>query len=81
MLSELKDISYEDRLKALSLPTLACRRLRGNMIETYKILNKKYDEEVSNFLPLHRTISNAHYKDTHSSYINTSPVRTALDTE
>ena len=28
--------------------------MRGDMIETYKILNKKYDEEVSSFLKMHR---------------------------
>ena len=54
MIPEIKDFSYEDRLKFLKLPTLAYRRARGDMIETYKILNSKYDEKVSHFLPLHR---------------------------
>ena len=35
---ELKDLSYEDRLKALQLPTLAFRRLRADMIQVYRIL-------------------------------------------
>ena len=34
----LKNMSYPDRLRKLSLPTLPFRRLRGDMIETYKSL-------------------------------------------
>ena len=30
----LKDLPYPERLKKLNLPTLAYRRLRGDMIET-----------------------------------------------
>lgn len=47
MLPKLKDIPYEDRLKHLKLPTLRFRRLRGDMIETYKIMNNIYDERVT----------------------------------
>ena len=39
-------MSYEDRLKFLELPTLCYRRLRDDMIETYKILNNKYDSKI-----------------------------------
>ena len=45
-ISELEALCYEDRLKALKLPTLACRRVRGDMIEAYKIMNGIYDTEV-----------------------------------
>jgi hypothetical protein len=41
-----KGLSYIDRLKCLNLPTLKYRRIRGDMIEVYKILNKLYDENV-----------------------------------
>jgi len=34
---KLKNISYTDRLIYLNLPTLEYRRLRGNMIEVFKI--------------------------------------------
>ena len=54
MIPAIKDLPYEDRLRHLKLPTLAYRRLRGDMIETYKILNDKYDPKVSKFLSLHR---------------------------
>ena len=56
MVPEIRDLPYSDRLKALNLPTLAYRRARGDMIETYKILNNKYDQTVSNFLPLHQNV-------------------------
>jgi hypothetical protein len=39
----LHDLPYTDRLRILKLPTLAFRRLRGDMIETYKILSGIYD--------------------------------------
>ena len=45
-------LSYPDRLKKLKLPTMAYRRIRGDMIETYKIINEKYDPEASSFLRL-----------------------------
>ena len=34
----LKDMTYENRLKILKLPSLKHRRRRGDLIETYKIL-------------------------------------------
>ena len=42
----LADLEYEDRLRKLKLPTLAYRRLRGDLIEVYKIMTGKYDSEV-----------------------------------
>ena len=42
---EIKTLSYEQRLSHLGLPTLAYRRARGDMIETYKLFNR-YDGEV-----------------------------------
>jgi len=38
LLPELKRFKYCDRLKACKLPTLHYRRLRGDMIETFKIV-------------------------------------------
>ena len=37
-------------MKELNLPTLAYRRIRGDLIETYKIASGKYDPEVSDIL-------------------------------
>ena len=50
------NLNYPERLKKLKLTTIAYRRIRGDMIETYKIINEKYDPEASSFLKL---LSNA----------------------
>ena len=42
MLPKLKDKPYTERLKTLNLPTLEHRRLRGDMIECYKYIHRKY---------------------------------------
>jgi ribonuclease P/MRP protein subunit RPP40 len=42
----IKDLPYEERLRHLKLRTLAYRRLRGDMIETYKMFNY-YDPDVA----------------------------------
>lgn len=56
----LNNIEYQDRLKRLNLPTLAFRRLRGDMIELYKHFTK-YDRSTisSTFQPKTRP-SRAH---------------------
>jgi len=46
MIPALKNLAYKDRLKACNMPTLHYRRVRGDMIETYKILSGKYDTNV-----------------------------------
>ena len=42
----LVGMEYPERLRSLKLPTLAYRRLRGDMIETFKILQGKYDPQL-----------------------------------
>ena len=39
-------MEYPERLMSLKLPTLAYRRLRGDMIETFKLLQGKYDPQL-----------------------------------
>ena len=41
LLPELRQKTYPDRLKDLQLPTLAYRRQRADLIQIFKILNKK----------------------------------------
>ena len=50
----LKDLTYEERLRALKLPTLAYRRLRGDLIQVYKIMSGKCDREVCEGLIVRR---------------------------
>jgi hypothetical protein len=56
-------MEYDERLRHLRLPTLAFRRCRGDMIETFKILHGIYDVKVSPTLPrrpgLHNTRGNS----------------------
>ena len=50
-LPTLKNLIYEEHLQKLDLPTLQFRRLRGDLIETYKLMTGKYDETVCNIMP------------------------------
>ena len=45
-----KNLEYEDRLRLLQLPSLEFRRIRGDLIEVFKILNEKYDPVTTNSL-------------------------------
>ena len=52
MVPELRELSYEDRLKKLNLTTLEERRVRGDMIETYKIISGKENINPDKFFQL-----------------------------
>ena len=41
LVDSVKHLSYEDRLKKLGTPTLKYRRLRGDLIEVFKIITNK----------------------------------------
>ena len=43
----MKSYEYEDRLRKLRLPSLEFRRLRGDMIEVFKITNNFYDTQTT----------------------------------
>ena len=42
----MSNLTYPERLKKLKLPTLMYRRLRGDLIEVYKIMKPIYDSKV-----------------------------------
>ena len=44
MVPELHELEYEQRLKALNLPSLCYRRRRGDLIEVYKFKHKMYKD-------------------------------------
>ena len=50
----LKDLQYNERLRKLNLPTLAYRRVRGDMIQVFKMLHDdpkvSYDKTIPTFL-------------------------------
>ena len=49
---ELRNLQYEERLKRLGLTTLEDRRIRGDMIETYKLLTCKEDINPGKFFTM-----------------------------
>ena len=53
----LKKLGYPDRLRKLKMPTLAYRRLRGDLIETYKMLHEVYDPDVYKILKLRKDMA------------------------
>jgi hypothetical protein len=57
ILPGLRNLPYTMRLKRLKLPTLAYRRVRGDMIETYKIIHGLYDVEACPQLSLSHNIT------------------------
>ena len=46
LIPSFKDLTYEERIRKLKLPTSKYRRLRGDLIEIFKILTKKYDPDA-----------------------------------
>lgn len=48
----LRDLPYEERLETLGLTTLENRRVRGDMLETYKILNGYENVDYTQFFQL-----------------------------
>ena len=49
LLPHLHDKSYVERLTLLSLPSLQYRRLRGDLIFLYKVLNNYFDTDLYNY--------------------------------
>jgi hypothetical protein len=52
LVPELKEMPYESRLRTLEIPTLVFRRLRGDMIQTFKILKGIYNISPDTFFTL-----------------------------
>ena len=58
LLGKIKHLSYGDRLRTLNLPSLKFRRLRGDLIQTYKIINNINDtnaDQIFQMLNYNRT--------------------------
>ena len=58
LIKGFKKYSYEDRLHMLGLTTLEKRRLRGDLIETYKILSGKERINSEDFFHFNQTVYN-----------------------
>ncbi len=55
----LFDLSYKERLQQLNLPSLAYRRIRGDMIEVFKLVHPElgYDATLEPLLPINTRTS------------------------
>ncbi len=55
----LYDMSYKERLQLLNLPSLAYRRIQGDMIEVFKLVHPElgYDSTLTPLLPINERIS------------------------
>ena len=62
LLPNLKNLPYEERLKKLNLPTLKYRRLRGDLINVYKIISNEKSGN-NHLLPLNKSKYNTRGHD------------------
>ena len=62
MIVGMKDLSYEDRLAALDLPTLQERARRHDLVQTYRILNN-----IDNVESLFKKVKASHNKCTRNA--------------
>ena len=60
LIPHLSDLSYEERLHNLKLPSLAYRRKRGDMILMYKIINEKIRIQFDDFFTLANNRTRGH---------------------
>ena len=63
----MNDLNYHQRLEKLNLPSLEYRRVRGDLIEVYKITHNIYDPISTNVL-FNMASSNPNY-----TRLNTKP--------
>ena len=56
------NLTYPERLKRLKLPTLAFRRIRGDMIEAYKFIHGIYDKNTKNIIKMWDSCTDRHSK-------------------
>ena len=56
----IQHLSYTERLKYTGLPSLQYRRLRADMVETFKILNNIDKVQHEHIFPISRTATRGH---------------------
>ena len=60
LIDGFKHLTYQERLRKLNLPTLAFRRLKGDMIEVYKHLNYYDKYTLNKWFEIHDRPSRQH---------------------
>ena len=60
LVNSLKNHSYEERLKALNLTTLETKRLRGDLIEVFKIVKGLDNLNLNNYFEVSTAVTRGH---------------------
>ena len=68
LVPQLRERSYDERLEALGLPRLVDRRVRGDMIETYKIMTGKDKLEKRRLFQMATLRGRSHSKKLYRKY-------------
>ena len=76
LVPQLKEMSYEDRLKSLDLFKLSERRTRGDMISMYKIMNHLYNIDPTDFFQPKTSKTRGHCLALYPTTSNTDSRRT-----
>ena len=72
LVKNIQHKTYTDRLKYLGLPSLQYRRLRADMVETYKIINTIDKVQYEQILPFSQTTTRGHSKKLHKQNCRTN---------
>ncbi|MEW8548044.1 MAG: hypothetical protein AB2693_31460 [Candidatus Thiodiazotropha sp.] len=72
LIPELKDLTYPERLRRLKLPSLAHRRKRGDMIQTFKIIHGFEDIPSERFFKISTSTTRGHHFKLEKSHCKTT---------
>ena len=62
LVKEIQHLSYGNRLKHLGLPTLQYRRIRADVVETFKIIKGMDKVEIDTIFPKNNTATTRGHK-------------------
>ena len=65
LVKNIQHLSYTERLKYIGLSSLQYRRLRADMVQTFKILNNINKVQHEHIFPISRTATRGHNQKIH----------------
>ena len=68
LVPQLRDLEYDERLERLGLTRLVERRIRGDMIETYKIISGKERVDPGKFFQMNNFRGRSHSRKIYEKY-------------